>query len=75
MKKTTHNNIHTSPHRQNPSDPNQLLRLVDVLKLLPIGKSTWWAWVANGTAPEPIRLGRCTCWRYSDVIAFIEGCE
>lgn len=52
---------------------NRLMRLVEVLKLVPVGKSTWWAWVANGTAPKPVKLGRCTFWRYSDVISFIEG--
>ncbi|MBW6475274.1 MAG: AlpA family phage regulatory protein [Anaerolineaceae bacterium] len=58
----------------NDSNP-QLLRIADVLKIVPIGKSTWWLWVANKTAPQPIRLGRCTFWRYSDVIALIERGE
>ena len=49
-----------------------LLRLPQVLELVPVAKSTWWSWVAAGKAPAQIRLGRCSCWRYSDVIAFIE---
>lgn len=55
------------------SSSDRLLRIGQVLELVPVGKSTWWAWVASGKAPRPIRLGRCTCWRYSDVMDFIEG--
>ena len=51
-------------------DPNRLIRLKEVLWLVPVGASTWWLWVSQGKAPQPIHLGeRCTCWRYSDVIA------
>jgi predicted DNA-binding transcriptional regulator AlpA len=58
-----------------PSDPNRLIRLSEVLKIIPIARATWWLWVKNGTAPPPIRLGRCTCWKYSDVIAMIQPQE
>ena len=34
-----------------------LIRLPQVLQILPIGKSTWWAWVASGKAPKGIKLG------------------
>ena len=54
-------------------DPNRLLRLPQVLALIPISKSSWWKWVRDGKAPQPIHLGnRCTCWRYADIIALIE---
>ena len=58
-----------SPH--NPSNPNRLLRLSGVLDIIPVSRSSWWSWVASGKAPAPIHLGRCTCWRYSDVMAFV----
>lgn len=52
---------------------DRLLRLKDVLKIVPVSKSTWWAWCAQGVAPAAIKLSeRTTCWRLSDVIAFIE---
>lgn len=55
-------------------DPNRLIRLKEVLTLVPVRSSTWWAWVAAGRAPGPIRLSsRCTCWRYSEVIAWTEN--
>ena len=59
--------------RKSNYEMDRLLRLPQVLELIPIAKSTWWSWVASGKAPDPVRLGRCTCWRYSDVMTFIEG--
>jgi prophage regulatory protein len=65
---TIHRNISTT------QDPNRLLRLKEVLHLVPVSKSCWWGWVATGKAPAPVRLGsRCTCWRYVDVIALVNG--
>lgn len=52
-------------------DPNRLLRLPDVLKLIPVSRSCWWSWVADNKAPPPVRLGRTTAWRYSDLLNFI----
>ena len=38
-----------------------------------MGQSTWWALVAQGIAPKPIKIGaRFTAWRASDVLRFIE---
>lgn len=72
------------PNNQNPNpvsslpsalDPNRLVRLREVLNLIPVSRSTWLAWVASGKAPDPIHLGRCTCWRYSDLLNLIEKGE
>jgi predicted DNA-binding transcriptional regulator AlpA len=57
-------------------DPQRLLRLPQVLALIPVSKSCWWQWVRDGKAPQPIHLGdRCTCWRYGDIIALTKGVE
>lgn len=32
------------------------LRVNDILKLIPIGKSTWWAGVKSGRFPKPVKL-------------------
>lgn len=60
------------------SDLNELtvlsgfLRINQVLALIPIGRSTWWKWVAEGKAPEPIKLGpRTTAWAVSDISKLI----
>ena len=51
----------------------RLLRIKQVLEIIPVSKSTWWAGVKSGRFPEPIRLGsRCTCWRVSDVLRLMD---
>jgi prophage regulatory protein len=48
----------------------RLIRLPEVLEIIPIFKSSWWAGVKTGRYPEPIKLGpRTTCWRLSDIQA------
>lgn len=40
--------------------------------LVSISRSTWWKWVAEGKAPQPLRIGsRTTVWRKTDIDAFI----
>ncbi len=52
---------------------DRLLRLPEVLKIIPISKSSWWDGVNKGIFPAPIKLGpRTTCWRYSDVQPLVE---
>jgi prophage regulatory protein len=53
----------------------RLLRLKQVLEYVPVSKSTWWSWVADSKAPAPIKLGRCTFWRYSEIMDLIESQE
>lgn len=56
--------------------PKKLLRLPQVLKRIPVSKSTWWAGVSSGRFPEAIRMGkRCTMWSEADIDACIEGLE
>jgi predicted DNA-binding transcriptional regulator AlpA len=51
----------------------RLLRLPQVLELIPVGKSTWWAGVKTGRFPKPLRLGdRCTVWRATDIAALVD---
>ena len=51
------------------------LRLPEVLRLIPVSRSTWWAGVRSGRYPQPTRaLGaRITAWRAEDVRALIEA--
>lgn len=49
------------------------VHLPTVLKVYPIGKSTIWARVRNGTFPQPVKLGpRTTAWRVEDIRALID---
>lgn len=44
------------------------MRLVDVLKVFPVSKTTWWAGVKDGRFPQPVKLSaRITAWRVSDI--------
>jgi predicted DNA-binding transcriptional regulator AlpA len=54
-------------------DSIALLRLPEVLKIVPVSPSSWWAGVKSGRFPQSVKLGpRTTCWRASDIIALIE---
>ena len=49
------------------------LRLNQVLELVPVGKSTWWAGCKTGRFPKPVKLGvRTTAWRREDILALLE---
>lgn len=51
---------------------NALLRLPQVLALIPVCKTTWWAGVKSGRYPTPVKLSpRVTCWRAEDIYAVI----
>lgn len=52
------------------------LRLPQVLEIIPVSKSTWWAGCRSGRFPRPVKLGpRITIWqaavigRYTEAIA------
>ena len=49
------------------------LRLPQILAIIPISKSAWWAGCKTGRFPKPIKLGpRTTVWRAEDITALIE---
>jgi predicted DNA-binding transcriptional regulator AlpA len=44
--------------------------------LVDTSRSTWWRWVADGTAPAPVRpTGGTTLWRVGDLRRFLENPE
>ena len=52
----------------------RLLRINQVLALVPVGRSSWWEGCRTGRYPKPITLGpRTTVWRAEDIAAFIEN--
>ena len=41
--------------------------------LIPVSRSTWWAGVASGRFPQPLKLSPgVTAWRVEDIRALIE---
>jgi prophage regulatory protein len=48
------------------------VRLELILKVIPVGKSTWWAGVKSGRFPKSVKLGkRTTAWKAEDIHALI----
>ncbi len=44
------------------------VRLPQILAVIPIGKSTWWAGIKSGKYPKPIKLGEnTTAWKAEDI--------
>ena len=44
------------------------MRLPQVLQIIPVGKSTWWAGIKSGRFPQGVKLGpRTTAWRVEDI--------
>ena len=49
------------------------LRLPQVLALIPISRSSWWAGCKSGRYPKPIKLGpRTSVWKASDIAALVK---
>ena len=58
----------------NSIHPKRLLRINQVLALVPVGRSSWWEGCRTGRYPKPIKLGpRTTVWRAEDIATFIEN--
>lgn len=50
------------------------LRLNEVLKFYPVGRSTWWEGCKAGEFPRPVKLSpRVTAWRAEDIRALINS--
>lgn len=49
------------------------VRLPYILQTIPVGRSTWWAWVKSGKAPKPVKLSdRVTAWKAQDIHEFVQ---
>jgi prophage regulatory protein len=49
------------------------VRLPDVLRVIPLGKTSWWKGVKTGRFPKPVKLSaRCTAWRAEDIRDLIQ---
>ena len=48
------------------------VRLPQILSLIPISRSAWWAGIREGKFPKGIKLGtKTTVWRVEDIRALI----
>jgi len=51
--------------------PDRLLRLRSVLDIIPVSKSTFYSGIP-ARFPQPVKLGRNSFWRESEIVALIE---
>jgi prophage regulatory protein len=51
------------------------LRLPEVLAIIPVSKSTWWAGVKSHRYPQPLRDGSITMWRLRDIERLVASWE
>ena len=51
----------------------ELLRVKQILQIVPVSRSNWWAGVKALRYPQPIKLSeKVTVWRASDIRVLIE---
>ena len=50
-----------------PIEPLPMLRLAQVLHLLPVSKSTFYQGIADGRFPAPLKNGKISLWRWEDI--------
>jgi prophage regulatory protein len=51
----------------------RLLRLREVLLLIPISQSSWYAGIKEGRYPAPVALGGSVAWRAGDIAEVLEN--
>jgi prophage regulatory protein len=52
---------------------DRLIRLPEVLQLVPVSRSTWFSGVRSGRYPAPVRIGvRAVAWRHRDIRRLVE---
>ena len=58
-----------------PSIPSTgFMRISEVLTVIPISRSSWWAGVKSGRYPKPVKLSaRVTAWRVGDIRALVDA--
>ena len=70
--------LNTNPSEQAPKPIRPIpdtgfVRLPQILAVVPVSKSTWWAGVAEGRYPQPVKLSpRTTAWRVEDIRKLID---
>jgi prophage regulatory protein len=57
------------------SKSDRLLRLNQVLAIIPISKSGWWLGIRTGILPRPVKIGRASLWKYSDIQELINALD
>jgi prophage regulatory protein len=55
----------------NQIPPITLMRIPQILKVMPVSKSKFWLMVQKGEFPKPIKIGRSSFWTIEQVQAYL----
>jgi prophage regulatory protein len=56
----------------NKNYSDQFIKLSDILNMLSISRKTWFEWIKDGHAPEPVKFGPKTFrWHEKDIKEYI----
>lgn len=56
-----------------PGDELKLLRLPQVLELVPVSHMTLYRMIGREEFPAPVKLGRSSAWRYAEIKEWVDG--
>lgn len=51
----------------------RLLRLAEVLARVPVCRCKWYGGMKEGIFPKPIKFGKCSLWRSTDIDLICRG--
>lgn len=67
-------NMYTENQNRNLVGQESLMRLPDVLELIPVSRSSWYAGIKSGKYPKSVKLGvRMTAWKRSEIDTLIRS--
>jgi len=59
-------------NNMNPQTPPiTLMRIPQILKVMPVSKSKFWLMVQKGEFPKPIKIGRSSFWTIEQVQTYL----
>jgi prophage regulatory protein len=59
-------------NNMNPQTPPiTLMRIPQILKVMPVSKSKFWLMVQKGEFPKPIKIGRSSFWTIEQVQSYL----
>ena len=59
--------------KENNQIQERLIRLEEVLSIIPVGKSTWYAGINKGVFPKPVKIFNRSLWRMSEIMEIVEN--
>jgi len=69
--KDTQNRYKQEKQEDRQEAPLVLMRIPQILEIIPISRATFCSMVKNGEFPKPIKIGRSSLWTQEQVQAYI----